>query len=693
MDETELSPTRPWYAAPWLKWGAIGLFLLWMTFALAAYYVSQKPFDADIVAAMRETTTVWWRFPFSAAAMGRSLLDGLTAVWLAFVALGVGLWLLRGLRLQPEADLATFLYAVGLGFGALAIGMLLLGIAGGLETAVLFGLMLVLTLLTGKQALAFLRLARPGRPPALLLSYLALVLGLALFVALLPPHSWDGISYHLKGPQLYLAAGRIGPTPDAPHIAPIYFPNLLEMLFMLAMGLRGDVAAQMVHFLFVFFLMGMVYLAARDQVKANNPWLAVVFFAAMPMVWQLATQAYNDLALAFFQLGALVALGQWQKARRANWLALAGIFCGLAMGHKYTSFVTPLVLALLLLWDFRRRWPQAIRPFLLLALVTTLVASPWYVKNWWLTGNPVYPFLFNGAGWDDYLSQAYADAGSGIGWDALALLRLPLDVTTGVNDVSGDGQAGPFFLIFLPLLLLYAFSPMGRRASRPFRQLLFFALMQYLFWTVGVIYSAGLNQTRQLFPAFVALCPALAWIWEELTRYDHPQFSLRRFVGLVLAFAFMLNLLGIVLNWLPKAPHTYVLGSDTRAATLARPSLLGVHYLAMAGINEVVPAEGVVTFLWEPRSYYCVRDCRPDVLLYRFSHLDHLYGDAAGIARSWQEAGVTHVLLFEAGYDFAVANEMRWIAPRDTAVMDTLRAHWLEPVRVWEGSYTLYALK
>jgi hypothetical protein len=81
------------------------------------------------------------------------------------------------------------------------------------------------------------------------------------------------------------------------------------------------------------------------------------------------------------------------------------------------------------------------------------------------------------------------------------------------------------------------------------------------------------------------------------------------------------------------------------------------------------------------------------VLLYKFTHLEELYGRAPQIAQAWQGAGITHVLVFEAGYDFAVENEMTFIAPQDTAVMDALRSDWLEPVWALPDGYTLYGLR
>lgn len=683
---------RSWLSALWVKWGAILLFILWLFYSLSAYYVVQKPLTAVQISQLLQNQDVWLRLPFSAAALGRSLLDVLVALWLTAVALGIGLWLLGWLKVSPSSSLETMLYATGLGFGAMGLLVLLIGLAGGLQTAVLYTVTALLTLVALPKLIPFLQTVRPSRPPLLITLFLALIIGLALFMALLPPNDWDGLFYHLKGPKLYLAAGKIEGGIDIPHLN---FPFLFEMLFTLAMGLRGDVAAKLLHFVFVFLLAGLVYIIARDQLKMKQSWLAVLFLFTMPMILNLGVQAYNDLALAFYQVAALLALLNWQRERikpsSFRWLILSGVLCGLAMGLKYTSFVTPLTLAILVIWEFRQEWRGAVRPLLFIAIPAFFVSALWYIKNLIFTGNPFYPFVFGGLFWDDFRTQAYSAPGSGIGLDVIALLRLPHDLTLGLKDASADGQMGPFFLVFLPLVLVYLLTKLGKEVARPFHALLLFAFLQYLFWMLGVISSAGLWQTRLMLPAFVALCPVLAWLLEDLARFDHPQFSLRRFVGLVIVFALVLNLVTQLAAWLMAAPHTYVLGSDGRDATLSR--ILGAHYAAMQGMNETLPEDAVVAFLYEPRSYYCDRDCRPDSILDELGHLEYLYGDAAGIAEAWRQAGVTHVLVFDAGYNFVVETELESALPQDLTLLESLETAWLEPVTSWKSGYSLYAVR
>ena len=738
-----------------LKWVIIFLFVLWLFYGLSAYYVVQKPFSVPQLMLLLDDPAAWLTVDFAWSSVYRSLLDVATAVWINLIAWGIGTAVLTLLPIQMNR-LETAVFGTGTGFGALGLWVLFLGLVGGLNTTAFWGTMATATALTLWQifknrtqintdsSLKSLRSLRFNFPPRGITIYLLIVLGLALIIALLPPTSWDGLFYHLKGPKLYLTAGRIVGGIDIPHLS---FPALFEMLFTLAIGLRGDVTAKLLHFSFIFWLMALVYLISTrffatesiegkenssktsvSSVANKNGWTAVLIFISMPMVLNLGAQAYNDLPLAFYQVAALAALLRWRQTEQSGWLILSGTLCGLSMGLKYTSFIAPLLLAGTVIWHF---WQQnsfavaglltappsgtartpataqaqkkplrlcasalkkSFQPLLILTAATTLIALPWYLKNWAFTNNPVYPFIFGGQLWDDFRAAAYAGTGTGLGFNPIALLRLPHDLILGLNDASQDGQPGPLFLIFLPAIIIYGFSKWKREggAERPFNLLLIFVLAQYLFWVFGVIFSAGLWQSRLLLPAFVALSPVIAWIFDDLARWDHEQFSLRRFVRLVIILALAFNLVGQLLNWLPGVPLTYVAGSASRDDILTH--WLGGHYTAMQGINDQLPPDAVVTFLYEPRSYYCDRDCRPDSILDRFAHLEYLYNDADGIAQAWRNEGVSHVLLFEIGYEFVREQQMAWISPQNTHLMDDLTVSHLQLINDW-GDYQLYELR
>ena len=365
------------------------------------------------------------------------------------------------------------------------------------------------------------------------------------------------------------------------------------------------------------------------------------------------------------------------------------------MGLKYTSFVTPVVVGLLLLWNALPTTPYGLRPmfhalalFLLFCLIALLVASPWYLRNWFFTGNPVYPFLyglFGGAFWDNFRAEWYAAAGTGIGWQPSTLLGLPWLLTLGVRDANyWDGRTGPLLLLFLPLVIGWT---LFRRDNRPavFNALLFYVAAHFAFWTLGVIWSKALWQSRLLLPGLVGLAPITGWVWSELPRLDTPQFSFSRFVNIAVVLTLTLTAIDVGLLTMKIDPLPYLIGQESRDSYLTRQ--LGAYYATMQQINTDLPPGSTIVFLWEPRSYYCQLDCRPDSILDTFPHLVDQYHTADAIAQSWHEAGVTNVLIHRNGLQF-VENELPETV--DTEVLSALEENYLQPVFDVAGAYQVF---
>lgn len=687
-----------------LKGILLGLFVLWIFFVLGDFFRVQKPFSAANV-----------------VAFAGMVLNLLAAGWLAVLGLGLGAWLLDRLFARPLPLADTVVLGLGVGLGGLGLMGLAWGLIGGLRPGPAYLLTLLLTVLLFPQLRRLYRRWRPSARRSNRLGglyskitaypknaaqiykmyanrwaglYLAIVALYTIPVALLPPTDWDGLFYHLTGPKLYIEAGRIVGGVDIPHLS---FPALMEMLYTWAMLLRGDIAAKLLHTGYGFLLAGLVYLVADRLLSRKAAWRSVLILLSMPMISTLAGWAYNDLALAFYQLAALYAILRYRAASQnagppLPWLLLGGILAGLAMGLKYTSFVAPLAVGLLLLGWAVRAPRYYLGRIVLFCLAAGLVALPWYAKNWAFTGNPVYPFLydlFGGRYWDPFRAAWYAAAGTGTGFDLPTLLALPHLLTLGVYDANyWDGRTGPLLLLFLPLILWYILFP--RRTERPaaLGPLLFFALLQYGFWVMGVVWSGELWQSRLLLPGLAALAPVAGWVWSDLPRFDSRHFSLNRFVNITISLVLALTIIDMGLLTLRINPLFYLAGLESRPEYLARS--LGGHYLAMERINEELPPEAAIQFLWEPRSYYCRRDCRPDSILDEFPHLVYQHHSAAGIARHWRQTGLTHVLIHRDGLEF---ERVEMPGAIDTEILAELEAEFLQPMFDIGGAYQLYAIK
>ena len=663
----------------------VAFVVVWLFAAYAVFYLVQKPFDQNF-----------------ATATGNAVLDALCSLGIALLGAALGRRLSRLLGMSFASPGEELILVTGIGLGSLSSLVLILGLVGLLYEWIFYGLSAALFLVLFSDVVAACRTAwacRPAiKPPRPLVVYLAITLGLAFLVALTPPVDWDGLFYHLTGPRFYIAQHRIVPRIDIPHLS---FPSLMEMLYLYGMLLKSDVAAKLVHFWYALLLTGLVYLLARRHLYPQAVWPSVAIFASMPMIPVLAGWAYNDIALAFYQLAAVYTLGNWFADRRRQWLMLSAVMCGLAMGLKYTSFVCPLTLVMLIVWRQavreRARADVVFRSLLLFSAAALLVASPWYVKNFFFTGNPFYPFayeVFGGHLWDEFRAAWYARAGTGIGLNPLKLLALPWTLTLGIRDMNYyDGRMGPLFLALLPLLVVYGvYRPRRGEIQRPAAvgYLLTFALAQYLVWTWGVIASRSLFQSRLLLPCFVAMAPALAVALDALRAFDRPAFSLHRFVWMTIAIVLALNVVYQGLDFLRIDPLPYLAGRESRDEFLTRN--LGQHYAAMQYINENLPSGAKILFLWEPRSYYCQRQAQPDAILETWKHLVYEYGSVDAIARHLADEGYTHVLLHQKGLEFVVEAGMDPITGEDVRLWEDLASDYLTVVHREGEGYVLYAL-
>ncbi len=702
------------------NWFLIGLFLTWLFFTTASFYIVQKPISANNIETLNQIQTP--AFQFSWAALTRTVLDMVAAVWITGIALGLGLAGLTWLLPEDRPFLERIILGIGIGFGMLGLIVFLFGLIGLLNQTAIYTLAIILTgvaLVSIRNQISQRNLVSEFSMPSIPITlYLILTMTITLTIALLPPTDWDGLFYHLTGPKLYIAQGQIIGGIDIPHLN---FPFLFEMLFMFAMMIRGDVTAKLLHFVFIPLLMGLVYLFSRQHLRLKNSWHAVLFLCSMPMIFTLGRWAYNDLALAFYAVSALYVMlinpDRFLKTCQGSVrrLILSGILCGLAMSLKYTSVVILVTLMGILFFGESKKFNFFQKLTFLISAM--LVSLPWYLKSWWLTGNPVYPFVFGGTFWDEFRSLAYSGRGTGIGFDIIELITLPYHLTLGAYlafDLHGenlmtitirdanylDGRSGILFLVFLPIVILYGLFRYRHPLPNSISYLLIFAITHYLFWMFGVIGTAGLWQSRLLLPAFVALCPVLAWLLHDLQHVHHPNFSLTRFLNLFIAIVLFIGMVDQLFNnqiqsqsgWFYYRPLSHLIGSETRVEYLTRR--LGYHYATIEKMNDQLPHDSVVVFLWEPRSYYCRMTCQPDSILDKYAHLKHQHGTSASdIAQAWQEMGVTHVLVFRQGLEFLLHEEgLTDVIRPDIAVLEAWEKTYFDLVIDMDGVYQVYEL-
>lgn len=340
-----------------------------------------------------------------------------------------------------------------------------------------------------------------------------------------PTISWDAAVYHLTLPDLYL---REGGFRVIPFLVYGVWPQAVELLFGAALALQDHASAKALHFGFGILVAVTLF---RDAVLRNTPQskdeqtscssagliagtVAAALFLLNDVVLFEMRAAYVDLALAFFALAAFLFLDRWLENEETNRFLLlsAGLACGLLAGSKINGAVTAGCVAALLLprllSQLASRAPAdrkaALRTTLCFALPIAIMWTPWLLRSWAVTGNPVYPLLwevFGGPDWNARLGeQLFAWQRSiGMGREPLDYLLLPWRIFTAGD--SGyehfDGRLSPLWLPFLPLALWRATS------SARCRRALGVSALVFATW------AAGSQQMRFLIPALPLLALAV----------------------------------------------------------------------------------------------------------------------------------------------------------------------------------------
>lgn len=664
-----------------MKRGLALIAVAWTGILLAAFYVVQKP-------------------PLAAfAGLADTLWTLLITALLLFNAYALGKASLRwaGWRSDDDPPLRLLL-SLGIGMGILGILGLLFSLVQIANPPLLRLSLFLLTLfflLTGnhrvlqrdaRELARELHLHASGLRP---LERLALLLLLLFSFALsLAPQfeAFDALLYHLTQPARILQDGGIQPI-NIPHF---WFPNLTENLYLWGLAFKAERSAQLMHFTWGVLTAALLFLWASRTWGGGVGRKTILLLAVMPSLPIVASWAYADMALCYYTAAALFLVARFKTAPSFALLNALGIVGGLAMGVKYTSFVLPLACGLLLL--IQRPFPRSFRLAAHFSAVAILTALPWYLRNAAYMNNPFYPFAFGGRYWDDFLANWYAAPGTGIGWDFLQLLRLPLDATLGYRDANYfDGRIGPLFLILLPAAIWILLTAPRRdsAAAWSLTSIGFFSALSFAAWTYGVIQSSALWQTRLLFPALLPFAIPAALGWDALTHLDTSNLRLSFLFNTVVRLVLALTVFETGLFTLQRNPLAAAVGAQTREQYIAR---VDPSYAALIQIMEGLPANARMYSLFEPRSYALPRSIQPDPIVANFAHDLHLYKTPQEIIRQWKAQGYSYILVYERGRQFMLENNLDYQSPTlQNALAETLALLSLTR-QTADGIYSIYQI-
>jgi len=597
-----------------------------------------------------------------------------TTVLAVLIATTFGMRLLRSLSLAPVPLLTHALFGAAVGMSFLSLLTLILSGLAFTSVGVFSGILFFCALASLREMKSLLswffiiRSSDKKRTARTLFhtSVVALIVMASVMMVLdsfVPPLDYDALEYHLGLPAQFYRSGGIHPVPSNVFSS---FPQNVEMLYLLGMILARDVGTgACIAKLFNVAFAGLAALGAYDislrcskSRRAGFAAGSVVFLLPATAVYS-AINVYVEAPLLFYTVMTIEAFllhilhRQETGISPVRLLILCGVFSGLALGCKYTSalfLIPPVVLGIILNRIFGQ--PSAKRAVIdpiVFVLCSLAVFSPWLARNWYSTGNPVFPFLYDTLGGEPWSSlqahrfeaahavsnASFADLGPRL-WGALLADRgssillivfLPFFPLAQRRHLSATLMTC-FLLVFLLATFISTGHQEDTQVVAPFaataaKYLLPWLAIGFLLSPLGVLPKNGGRTSASLWGLFVIW----VFLWFALThqaaRFLYPVF----FVLALLSATGFAALLGTRLKKLAQAVWfaglalccgmTFLTGIDGFPAAIGietqeeylktRTTGSEFCYDAMQYINTtlMMSAHEKILFVGEAQTFYC----------------------------------------------------------------------------------------
>jgi len=498
----------------------------------------------------------------------------------------------------------------------------------------------------------------------ILLVFLSLLIASIVVLSCVPPVAKDELVHHLAVPKLYLKHGGVYEIPFMPFS---YYPMNLDLLYVIPLYFGNDIVPKFIHFSFALFTAGLLFGYLKMRTGVGYALFGVVFFLSTPIIVKLSTSAYVDLGVLFFSFAALLFLLKWSEGGfKSKFLVFSGVMAGLAMGTKYNGMVTTVLLALFVPILYARKGnagrPGVLKPIsqgFIFFTVALLVFSPWMIRNFHWTKNPIYPLYnhqFNppapsrdfsapeGASEEElrgaygifnYRKMIYGETG----WQ---MALLPLRVFFEGKDGSPkyfDGKLNPF-LLFLPVLAFWRMREEKEKMRREKRVMLAFVVLFFAvaFFTIDL----RIRYIGPIIPVLVVLSAVGAKNLYRAIAKKGNRIALG-LLGIGLTSALAYNADYVIDQFKKVEPLEYITGKVSRDGYLEkhRP-----EYAAMRFINTYLPQDSKVMMVFlGGRGYYCERS-----YVHGEEALDSVFlnsNDAQQMHSKLKNMGITHLLIYE----------------------------------------------
>jgi len=279
----------------------------------------------------------------------------------------------------------------------------------------------------------------------------------AVFVkASLPPYYSDEMAYHFISPSDLFSLDRIrytgGLYADLPRIMDLFYSIMFSLT-------KTYSVARLFHFTILASSMLFSYKILKKNFGILVGFLFVFVFFSLPQdIVLTSTLGYIDVASYSLLLIGLIASVDFITGRKLDSLYLAAVFWAMNLGTKYTgltAFVSFLVVAGVAVIIKRKRFQKVFHRKIIfkIAILGIVFGGYWYIKNFVLYGNPIFPFLL--PCFEKYASMCGANSSFFEGWTMAITLGNAFQI---IKQLFSSHLPLQILIVSIPAFLLVAKS-------------------------------------------------------------------------------------------------------------------------------------------------------------------------------------------------------------------------------------------
>lgn len=264
--------------------------------------------------------------------------------------------------------------------------------------------------------------------------------------ASVPTWSSDACLYHLTIPKYFLEHHGIVNIPDIIHsnMTGLYG----EIDFMFGYLIAGNPGANAMGPVWCF--MGFIALCVLGSQKGGNSrdgLLSGILYVSLPVVFWNSDWQLVDIAATAWSIYFILAIQIWDRfPKRIPWIP--ALFAGLMVGTKLTTVFLAVFGFAWILLIIGKPERKSVFYVLLPSLVCFIcIACIWYIKNWWYTGNPIFPFFFGGTWSPSYLQISKSGTYYSVNAYSIEYWKRLFEV------FLNRGEYGPYIAFSIPIIL------------------------------------------------------------------------------------------------------------------------------------------------------------------------------------------------------------------------------------------------